>query len=100
MCALLGVSLGWWSVAGIVIEIAGFILLFREAYREIVMQKFAAAFGLPREIELKLPKDAFEVKRRIYHRTIWPIRVRWYTGAMLAIGGLALQLVGSWPCST
>lgn len=99
MCEVLGLDQGWWNIAGIVIEIAGFMLLFRPTLAEIGERNRVEFFG-PRKIDVtKLilqPADRQKELDAKNERARRPLLL----GASLVLFGLVLQIPGNWPgCS-
>jgi hypothetical protein len=101
MCTTLGILNGWWSVAGILVEIGGFIYLTMVAVRDVV-SKFSEWVFAIKGLELaKLEnRKDLESSASIYLEIFAsPSILRLRIGGAIILVSLVLQLVGSWPCT-
>ncbi len=97
MCVLLGLEQGWWNIAGIAIEIAGFLFLFRPTLNDVRERERAGLYG-------RRPFDATNFLMHEKDKAETLVKRTWlasrpvFVGASLVMVGLVLQIPGNWPC--
>lgn len=96
MCLVFGVAQGWWNIAGMLVEIAGFVVLFGATVHDTFTrnrrtliggtQEESLARGMPEQTKM----SAVTAANRRDLRSL-------AAGAVLVIVGLGLQVPGNWP---
>ena len=96
MCHTLGMANGWWSVAGLIIELAGFVFLWRLTIHDLSWRFAESIFAQT----LERPQNQAEL---VSNARLWDViqrggRVKLYVGGGIILASFVLQIVGSWPC--
>jgi hypothetical protein len=105
MCAILGISQGWWNISGIVLEIVGFLILFVVTLRDVDLRLALDMFGEnpfsfpPSDAKGEERKQEMQARINVLHVAIYgPIYRRLVVGAIFVMIGLGVQIPGNWPC--